>query len=94
MPFLILPERNRCESLFSKLTVKTVQFCSCFTESDRSFIGAFRPDVVREIHQFFLYLSKALVGRHATCEIFLRILVHQDAYFFSSINSELRVTKR
>ena len=24
--------------------------------SDRSFIGALRPDVLREIHQFFLYL--------------------------------------
>ena len=28
-----------------------------------------------------------------TCEIFLRHLVHLDAYFFRSINSELRVTK-
>ena len=27
MPFLVLTGRNRCESLFSRLTVKTVQFC-------------------------------------------------------------------
>ena len=27
VPFLVLPGRNRCESLFSRLTVKTVQFC-------------------------------------------------------------------
>ena len=27
MPFLVLPGRNLCESLFSRLTVKTVQFC-------------------------------------------------------------------
>ena len=26
-------------------------------KSDRSFIGAFRPDVLREIDQVFLYLS-------------------------------------
>ena len=27
MPFLILPEKNRCKSFLSRLTVKTVQFC-------------------------------------------------------------------
>ena len=27
MPFLILPEKNRCKSLFSRLTVKTVHLC-------------------------------------------------------------------
>ena len=31
-------------------------FVNASLESDRSFIGAFRPDVLREIHQFFLYL--------------------------------------
>ena len=50
---------------------------------------------VSSVHcvQMCWVVSKVLVLRHAIGEIFLRILVHLDAYFFSSINSELRVTK-
>ena len=92
VPLLVLPGRNQCESLFSRLTVKTVQFCWCFAE------------VWTEFHRFIasrcverdppnLFVSKVLVLRHAIGEIFLRVLVHLDAYFFSSINAELRVTK-
>ena len=56
-------------------------------KSERSFIGSLRPDVLREIHQFFK-VSKVLVLRRTIGEIFLRVLVHLDAYFFSSINAE------
>ena len=31
-------------------------FVNASLKSDRGFIGAFRPDVLTEIHQFFLYL--------------------------------------
>ena len=65
-------------------------FVNASLKSDRSFIVVFRPDVLREIGQVFLYLN---FGRHAISENFMRPLVHLDAYFFSSINSELRVTK-
>ena len=37
--------------------------------------------------------SHVFFGRHAIGEIFLGHLVRLDAYFFSSINSELRVKK-
>ena len=58
--FLILVERNRCKSLFSRLTVQTVHLCWCFRlKSDRSFIGAFLPDVFREIDKVSLYLSNS-----------------------------------
>ena len=39
------------------------------------------------------FLAKVLVFRHTIGEIFLRVLVHLDAYFFSTINAELRFTK-
>ena len=45
-------------------------FVNASLKSDRSFIGAFRPDVLREIDQVFLYLKK-LVGRHAICEFWV-----------------------
>ena len=32
-------------------------FVNASLKSERSFIGSFRPDVLREIHQFFLYLK-------------------------------------
>ena len=52
-PFLILVQKNRCKSLFSRLTVKTVQcIVNASRKSDRSFIGAFLPDVFSEIYQF------------------------------------------
>ena len=41
-----------------------------------------------------LSVSKVLIFRHSIGEIFLRILVHLDAYFFSSISAELRFTKK
>ena len=66
-------------------------FVNASLKSDRSFTGAFRPDVLRE--STGLFVSQKLFGRHAIGEIFLRHLVHVDAYFFSSINSELRCTK-
>ena len=47
-------ERNRCKSLFSRLTVKTVHFINASLKSDRSFISELRPDVLREIHQFII----------------------------------------
>ena len=40
-----------------------------------------------------LLVSKILIFRHSIGEIFLRVLVHLDADFFSSINAELRFTK-
>ena len=91
MPFLILPGKNRCKSLFSRLTVKTVQFGQRFVEVRTI---SHRSDFSRFIERDppMLFVSKVL-GRHAIGEIFLRHLVHLDAYFFSSINSELRVTK-
>ena len=62
-------------------------FVNASLKSERSFISAFRPDVLRETHQF-LFVSHILVGRRAIGEIFLRLV-----RIFSSINSELRVTK-
>ena len=40
-----------------------------------------------------LSVSKVLCLRHSTGQIFLRVLVHLDADFFSSIMFELRFTK-
>ena len=40
-----------------------------------------------------LFVSKVRILRHSIGEIFLRVLVHQDADFFSSIMFELRFTK-
>ena len=83
MPLLVLPARNRCELFFSRLLVKTVQFSQRFVE-ERFLTGLVSP---------ILFVSKVLVGRHSIGEIFLRVLVHLDADFFSSINFELRFTK-
>ena len=41
-----------------------------------------------------LFVSKVLIFRHSIGEIFLRVLVHLDADFFSSINFEMRFTKK
>ena len=87
-----LPGGNRCKSLFSRLTVKTVQFCSCFAEVWTEFHWFIASRCV-ERDPPILFVSKVLVRRHAIGEIFLRILVHLDAYCSNSINSELRVTK-
>ena len=57
-------------------------------KSERSFTRSVFPDLLREIHQFFL-----LCLRHSIGEIFLRVLVHLDTDFFSSIMFELRFTK-
>ena len=92
MPFLVLPRGNRCESLFSRLSVKTVQlgqrFVEVWTISHRS---NFSRCIERDPP--ILFVSKVLVFRHSIGEIFLRVLFHLDADFFSSINAELRFTK-
>ena len=60
-------------------------------KSERSLTGPIFSDLLREIHQFFV--SKVLFLRHSIGEIFLRVLVHLDTNFFSSIMFELRFTK-
>ena len=92
MPFLLWPRRNRCESLFSRLTVKMVQFYECFAEVWTESHRFLASKCVERDPPIFI-VSKVLVLRQAIGEIFLRVLVHLDAYFFSSINAELRVTK-
>ena len=59
--------------------------------SERSLIGPIFPDLLRDPP--ILFVSKVLIFRHSVGEIFLRVLVHVDADFFSSINADLRFTK-
>ena len=54
MPFLILVEKNRCRSLFSRLTVKTVHICNASLKSDRIHRCIY---VFSEIYQFS-YISQ------------------------------------
>ena len=61
-------------------------------KSERFLTGPVFPDLLREIHQFFQY-RKLLILSHSIGEIFLRVLVHLDKDFFSSIIFELRFTK-
>ena len=82
MPFLILPERNRCKSLL-QTHGEDGAILLILRQSDRSFIDALRPDVLREIHQFFLYLTYSLDD--------MRYVIWMQ--IFGSFNSELRVTK-
>ena len=66
-------------------------FVDASLKSERSFIGALRPDVLRSTNSFCIWSTRRTTCDK--CEIFLCILVHLDAYFFSSISSDLRVTK-
>ena len=61
-------------------------------KSERFFNG---PDVSRLIERDppILFVSKIFCLRHSIGEIFLRIRVHLDTDFFSSIMFELRFTK-
>ena len=61
-------------------------------KSERSLTGPIFPDLLRDIPPI-LSVSKVLFMRHSIGEIFLRVRVHLDTDFFSSINFELRVTK-
>ena len=60
-------------------------------KSEQLFIGPIFPDLLRDPP--ILFVSKVLIYRHSFGEIFLRLLVHLDADFFSSINADLRFTK-
>ena len=55
---------------------------TAFRKSDRSFIGAFLPDLFSEVYQFFL-ISLVLLRGWATGMVFLRQFVHLDD--FSSV---------
>ena len=69
MPFLVLPVRNRCESLFSRLVVKTVQFGQRFVEvrtiSHRSNFSRFI-----ERDPPILFVSKVLIFSHSIVKSF------------------------
>ena len=91
MLFLMLPERNRCKSLFSRVTVKTVHLCYCFAEVWSEFHRCISARCVQRDRPGFL-ISLILLGRLLISEIFLRHLVHLEAFCFSPINFELRVT--
>ena len=64
-----------------------------WSQNDLSSVRFFQIYLMREIHQFFLYRKCSSSVFRLVKEIFLRILVHLDADFFSSINAELRFTK-
>ena len=61
-------------------------------KSERSLAGPNFPDLI-ERDPPILSVSRVLFFRHSIGEIFLRILVHLDTDFFSSIMFELRFTK-
>ena len=91
MPFLVLIEKSWFKSLFSRFTVETVQSCIFVTasrKSERSFIGAFLPDLK---NQFFLKSLELLRG-WAIRVVFLCQFVHLDALLLSPTNFELRIT--
>ena len=53
-----IDKENWFRSFFSRFTVETVHNCvTASRKSDRSFIGAFLPDLFSVIFHFFRYLS-------------------------------------
>ena len=92
MPLLVLPARNRRELLFSRLLVKTV-WCRQRLVEVRTISHRSNFSRLIERDPPILFVSKVLIFRHSIGEIFLCVLVHLDADFFSSINFELRFTK-
>ena len=62
------------------------------SKSERLLTGPIFPDLF-EKDPLFLSVSKVSCLRHSIGEIFLRVLVHLDTDFFSSIMFELRFTK-
>ena len=62
----------------------SVVFCRCSSRRAPRFIERDPP---------ILFVSKVLIFRCSIGGIFLRVLVHLDADFFSSINADLRFTK-
>ena len=92
MPVLILPVGHRSEWSFSRFLVKTAQCGQRIVEVRKI---SHRSNFSRFIERDppILSVSKELFLRHSIGEIFLRVLVHLDTDFFSSINFELRFTK-
>ena len=92
MPSLILPEWHWPELLFSIFLVKTVQCGQRIVEVGTiSYQSGFSRIIERDPP--ILSESKVLCLRHMIGEIFLRVLVHLDTDFFSSIMCKLSFTK-
>ena len=81
--------QNRCESLLSRLTVKTVRTLIMLHWSLNGISSVIASKCI-ESDPPILSLSNVLCLRHMTCEIFLRVFVHFDSDFFYSNNFKLR----
>ena len=92
MPLLIFPEWNWPELFFSRFLVKTV-YCGQRIVEVRTISHRSGFSRLIERDPPILFVSKVLFLRPSIGEIFLRVLVHLDANFFSSIMFELRFRK-
>ena len=91
MPPLILIERELVQVAFLQIHGGDGVFAGASRKSDRSFIGAFLPDLFSVIIRIF---PKSLeLCRQVTIRVdFLCKCVHRSARLFSPANFELRIT--
>ena len=91
MPFVILVERNRCRSLFSRITVKTVHICQCFSEVWSELHRCISAWFVQWDIPVFL-ISLVLLRGWTIGVVFLCQFIHSDALLLGPTNFELRIT--
>ena len=89
----IASEESVRVALFQTLGEDGVIWINASLKSERSLVGPIFSRLIDERSTNSFCASEVLIFRHSIGEIFLRVLVHLDADFFSSINAELRFAK-